>query len=322
MNIIIPMAGMGKRLRPHTLTVPKPLLKVAGKPIVEWIIYELEKSSDAKIDEIHYVVGNFGKDVENKLVAIAAKVGAKGFIHYQHEALGTAHAIHCAADGLKGPAIIAFADTLFHGNLNVDDTDEGIIWTMRVKNPEQYGVVVTNDDNIIQQFVEKPKQRISENAIIGIYYFKDSSLLASEIKHLIDNNLRENNEFQLTNCLETLRQKGLGIRCKEVTEWLDCGNRNELLNTNARMIAIKELGNADSSYVEQDVTISNSTVRNNSSVYNGTTIENSVLDNCIIYENCQIKNATLTNAIIGSNSSIDGLIGEADLSEYSRYEKI
>jgi glucose-1-phosphate thymidylyltransferase len=230
MKVIIPMAGMGTRMRPHTLVTPKPLLKVAGKSIIARIIHDLFKSTGKKLSEVHYVIGNFGKSVENELLDIAESVNSKGFIHYQDKALGTAHAIYCAKDALAGEVIICFADTLFDGDLSISDQD-AIIWTKEVENPESYGIAVTDNHGIILSFVEKPKTFISRNAIIGIYYFKKAETLRLEIQSLIKNNATKNGEFQLTDSLENLLNDGLNFVSKNVDSWLDCGNKNEFLKS-------------------------------------------------------------------------------------------
>jgi glucose-1-phosphate thymidylyltransferase len=133
MKIIVPMAGMGKRMRPHTLVTPKPLLPIAGKPIVQRLVEDIVSVCKEKVDEIAYVIGDFGKEVESKLIKIAEDLGAKGSIFYQHEALGTAHAIYCAKDSLKGKVVVAFADTLFRAEFNFDDSCDGIVWVKRWK---------------------------------------------------------------------------------------------------------------------------------------------------------------------------------------------
>src|SRR5436190_18391478 len=199
MKIIIPMAGMGKRMRPHTLTVPKPLIPVAGKPIVQWLVEDIIKVCKEKVSEIAFVIGDFGKETEEKLLEIARAEGAQGSIHYQEEALGTAHAILCAKAALKDKVIIAFADTLFRADFAMDEEQDGIIWVNRIEDPRAFGVVKVNDQNIITDFVEKPQEFVSDLAIIGIYYFKDGEMLRAEMQYLIDNNIREKGEFQLTN---------------------------------------------------------------------------------------------------------------------------
>ncbi len=150
------MAGMGKRMRPHTLTVPKPLIPVAGKPIVQWLVEDITKVCKEKVEEIAFIIGNFGKDAERDLLAIAQSLGAKGSIHYQDEPLGTAHAIMCAKDALKGKVIVAFADTLFRADFTIDDEKDGVIWVNRIDDPKMFGVVKVNDKGIITDFIEKP----------------------------------------------------------------------------------------------------------------------------------------------------------------------
>src|ERR1041385_3185100 len=172
MNIIIPMAGMGKRMSPHTLTVPKPLIPVAGKPMVQRIVEDLAGVCPEKITEIAYVISRaFGKEAENNLVAVAKTLGAVGKIYYQDEPLGTAHAILCAKDSLDGKTLIAFADTLFipDKTAKVDTNRDGIIWGQKIEDPRAFGVVKLDKDGVITDFVEKPQNFISDLAIMGIY---------------------------------------------------------------------------------------------------------------------------------------------------------
>jgi glucose-1-phosphate thymidylyltransferase len=171
MKIIIPMAGAGKRLRPHTITTPKPLIPIAGKPIVQRIVEDIAKVCTEKITEIAFVAGDFGRETESQLMDIAEKVGAKGKLYFQKSPLGTAHAILCAEKSLTGKTIVAFADTLFTADFRLDTRHDGIIWVQKVKDPSSFGVVKVNTRKIITEFVEKPKKFVSDLAIIGIYYF-------------------------------------------------------------------------------------------------------------------------------------------------------
>jgi glucose-1-phosphate thymidylyltransferase len=170
MRIIVPMAGMGKRMRPHTLTTPKPLVPVAGKPIVQHLVEDIIRMCNQKVEEIAYVVGRFGEEAEKNLVKIAESLGAKGTIHYQDTPLGTAHAILCAESALKGPVVVAFADTLFSADFRMDADCDGVIWVKQIEDPRQFGVVKTGADGVITDFVEKPQEFVSDLAIIGIYY--------------------------------------------------------------------------------------------------------------------------------------------------------
>src|SRR5689334_23072084 len=209
MNIIIPMAALGKRLRPHTLTTPKPLLPIAGKPIVHRLVEDIAKVCPEKINEIGFIIHpSFGKEVEEDLKAIAAAVGASGKIFYQKEALGISHALLFAKELFTGKVIVAFADTLFKAEFTLDTSKDGIIWVQQVKDPSQFGVVKLNDKNEITEFVEKPSTYVSDLAIIGIYFFKDGEALGREMQYLIDNNIKEKGEFQFTTALENLNKRG------------------------------------------------------------------------------------------------------------------
>ena len=216
MNIIVPMAGMGKRMRPHTLTTPKPLVPVAGKPIVEHLVEDIAKMLKEPIDTIGFVIGRFGNEVEQQLLNIATRVGAKGKIYYQDEALGTAHAVRCAGECLTGPIVIAFADTIFKADFQPDPSADGVIWVSKVDNPKQFGVVKYTADLTITDFVEKPQTFVSDLAIIGIYYAKDGGRLKKEIDYLIDNDIKEKGEYQLTNALENMKNQGLIFKAGKV----------------------------------------------------------------------------------------------------------
>ena len=274
MNIIIPMAGLGKRMRPHTLTVPKPLLPIAGKPIVHRLVEDIARVCADKIDNIGFIIHpSFGKDVEASLKAIAAEVGATGRIYYQTEALGISHALLFANELFSGKVIVAFADTLFKADFRMDTTKDGIIWVQRVQDPSQFGVVKLNDRNEITAFVEKPSEFVSDLAIIGIYFFKDGKSLAAEMKYLIDNNIKEKGEFQFTTALENLNRKGVVFYPGQVTEWLDCGNKNATVQTNQRYLEFIR----GQKLVSDKAQITNSVIVPPCFIAEGAMIENSVV---------------------------------------------
>ncbi len=176
MKIIVPMAGRGSRLRPHTLTVPKPLIPVAGKPIVHRLVSDIVKVLGEPIEEIAFILGDpafFGDDIIDSLKELAENLGAKASIYRQDQPLGTGHAIMCAKESLSGPAVIAYADTLIRADFNLDKEADSVIWVKQVDSPEAYGVVKLNEKNQIIELVEKPQKFVSDLAVIGIYYFKD-----------------------------------------------------------------------------------------------------------------------------------------------------
>jgi len=328
MKLIIPMAGMGKRMRPHTLTIPKPLIPIAGIPIVQRLAEEITKVSKSKIEEIGFIIGDFGKDVEEKLIKIAENLGTKGVIYYQKEALGTGHAIYCAEPSLKGKVIVAFADTLFKADFNLDEETSSVIWTKNVENPETFGVVKKDVNGYITDFIEKPKQFVSDEAIIGIYYFKEGETLKEELKYLIDNNIRGNNEYQLTDALENMKNKNIKFKTAAVTEWLDCGNKDATVHTNKRIL--HHLGNKISAESEQNYSviiepcfIGKGTIINNSvigpyvSVGKNTLIKNSVISNSIIQNNCEITESVFSNSIIGNNVKINKPKDDLSIGDYN-----
>jgi glucose-1-phosphate thymidylyltransferase len=239
MQIIIPMAGKGKRMRPHTLTTAKPLIPVAGQSIVQRLVEDITKVCGQKVEEIAYVISPaFGSEVEKDLIRVAEGRGAKGSIYYQEKALGTAHAIMCAKEAIRGKTVVAFADTLFKADFVMDTAHDGVIWVQKIEDPSQFGVVTLNNHGHIEGFVEKPQKFVSDLAIIGIYYFKDGDYLKRELQYLLDNNITDKGEFQLTNALENMKNKGTKFVPGQVTEWLDCGNKNSTIFTNRSVIEL------------------------------------------------------------------------------------
>jgi len=319
MKIIIPMAGMGKRMRPHTLTVPKPLVPIAGKAIVHRLVEDIAKVCGEKIDEVAFIIGDFGKETEQRLIKIAESVGAKGSIYYQKEALGTAHAIYCAKESLSGKVVVAFADTLFKADFTLDTSKEGIIWVQKVEDPRPFGVVKLNDKNEITDFVEKPEHFVSDLAIIGIYYFNDGDNLKKELQFVIDNDIKDKGEYQLTSALENMKNKGIKFIPGKVTEWLDCGNKDSTVDTNARYLeyikdenlvapSVKLVNSIiiQPAYVGEGVELVNSIVGPHVSIGKGTKITNTVINRSIVQENAVITNATISNSMFGNSAQYKG----------------
>lgn len=322
---------MGKRMRPHTLTVPKPLLPVAGKPIVQHLVEDIAKVCKDPIEEVAFVIGRFGQETENNLKKIAEKIGAKCSIYYQDEALGTAHAILCAKSSLKDKVIVAFADTLFVADFKLDDSKDGIIWVQKIEDPRAFGVVKVNDQNTITDFVEKPQTFVSDLAIIGIYYFKDGLYLSKELQYLIDNNIRDKGEYQLTNALENMKTKGTKFAPGKVQEWLDCGNKDATVYTNKRVLELKKddpdlksktyksLNSTiiEPCYIGENVVIENSVVGPHVSLGGNTSIKNSLVVNSIIQTNTKISFANINNSMIGNYAELKGKTQDHSIGDYT-----
>ncbi len=330
------MAGRGSRLRPHTLTVPKPLIPVAGKPIVHRLVEDIAGVLNQPIDEVAFIIHeSFGKQVENELIVIAQKLGAKGTIYYQNEALGTGHAIMCAKDSLSGPAVIAYADTLIRADFDLDTTADSVIWVKQVDQPEAFGVVNLNANGEIIELVEKPKEFVSDLAVIGIYYFKDVAVLKNELQSVLDNNIIHGGEYQINDGIKQMMAKGMKFVPGKVDEWMDCGNKDVTVETNTRMLGFLhhdgdeliskkvKLENATiipPCYIGDDVVLINATVGPNVSLGKGCHVIDSTIKNSLVQTHSHIKNASLDNAMIGNHASFDGNFTSISIGDYSVLE--
>lgn len=332
MNIIIPMAGMGKRMRPHTLTTPKPLIPIAGKPIVQRIVEDIIATCSEKIEHIAFVIGpNFGKEVAAHLLDVAQTLGAKGHICVQEEPKGTAHAILCAAPILEGNTFIAFADTLFNATFSIDTEKDAIIWTQKIEDPSNFGVVKLSEGNKIEAFVEKPKDFVSDLAIIGVYYFKDGENLKKELQRLIDNDIQQKGEYQITDAMEHMLQNGLNFYTDQVSEWLDCGNKDATVYTNQRILSIKYQNDShiDPSasitnttiihpcFIGANATITNSVIGPHVSIEQGATIHQAIISNSIIQAKAIIEKANLSNSLIGKECYLKGKTESFSIGDFS-----
>ncbi|MFO8054541.1 MAG: sugar phosphate nucleotidyltransferase [Bacteroidales bacterium] len=331
MKIIVPMAGKGKRMRPHTITTPKPLIDIAGKPIVQRLVEDIVRVSAEKVDEIAYVIGDFGSETEKRLIQIAGELGAKGSIYHQQEALGTAHAVLCAAPSMKGKIVVAFADTLFKANFKMDEKQDGIIWTYHVKDPSAFGVVTKDANGIINGFVEKPQKFVSDEAIIGIYYFREGKMLRDEIQNLVDNKIMKSGEYQLTDALQNMMNKGTGFHTDTVEEWLDCGNKDATVYTNQRILESNNIEKriarttvkensiiVNPCYIGENVKLKNSIIGPHVSIGSNTEIENSIITNSIIQSNSILKNANMHNSMVGNHVNYIGRIANVSIGDFTR----
>lgn len=328
MKLIIPMAGKGTRLRPHTHTTPKPLLSVAGTMIIERIIQTFDRTLERDISEIIFILGDFGEEVKKDLTEMSKRHNAKAIFRKQDQALGTAHAVYCAADHLEGEVIIVFADTLFDTSevVSVEGADS-VIWLKHVDDPSRFGVAVHEGDTITD-FVEKPSEPISNLAIIGVYYFKEGRDLKREIEYLLENNVTgHGNEYQLTDALDRLLKQGKKFKIATVDEWLDCGTIPAWLET-TKIILKKEQHHYDTSYysnteiippvyIGKNVSIKNSKIGPFASISDETRITDSEIRDSIILEDAEIEHSELKEATIGNFAKIKNFQGSAHLGDHS-----
>lgn len=339
MKIIVPMAGRGSRLRPHTLTVPKPLVPVAGMPIVHRLVKDIAGIVGEKVDEIAFILGDeafFGDDVEASLTTLANELGAKASIYRQDQPLGTGHAIMCAKDSLQGPAVIAYADTLIQADFKLDPTADAVIWVKQVERPEAFGVVKLNDRKEIVELVEKPTEFISDLAVIGIYYFKNVSDLKTELQTVLDNNIVNGGEYQINDGIKGMMAKGKVFKTGEVEQWMDCGNKKVTVETNAQVLknelskgnnhvaASVQLTNStiiQPCFIGENVAISNSVVGPYASIGHNSVITDSRISNSIIQHEVKITKGVIENSMIGSFAEFKGLARDLSIGDYSTIDE-
>ncbi|MFW5659666.1 MAG: sugar phosphate nucleotidyltransferase [Bacteroidota bacterium] len=332
MRIIVPMAGRGSRLRPHTLTIPKPLLPVAGKPIVQRLVEDIAEIYAKPIDEIVFIIGDFGEQVEQDLLQVAEDLGSKGRIAYQDKPLGTAHAIHCAGDSLNDEIIIAFADTLFRADFKLDQSKDGVIWVKQVEDPRAFGVVNLDESGIITEMVEKPENPQSNLAIIGIYYIKDGANLKKKIEHLLDNDIKSKGEYQLTDALDAIRAEGGKLAAGEVSDWMDCGNKDNLLDTtrsildydhaDGRLKRPESLNTENAVIIEpckfgENVTLKNCVIGPYVSIGDNSRVESSVISETILQTQAKVHGRVLTRSIVSNQATAERLPESINLGDFS-----
>lgn len=332
------MAGRGSRLRPHTLTVPKPLVPVAGTPIVEQLVNDIAAVVNQPIEEVAFVLGDpafFGDDVVAHLEKVARQLGAKATIYRQLEPLGTGHAIMCAAPSLTGPAVVAYADTLIRATFQIDPAADAQIWVKKVENPSAYGVVQLDASNTITELVEKPADFVSDLAVIGIYYFKAIEELKAELETVIDQQLTHGGEYQINDGIKGMMRKGKRFVPGEVKEWMDCGNKAITIETNTKMLGfLAEEGKTlvDPSavlenstiippcFIGKNVVIKNSTVGPGVSIGEGSQLINSSIKDSMIQKYSNIENVKLEKAMIGNHVRYNGTYTKVSLGDYTVLE--
>jgi glucose-1-phosphate thymidylyltransferase len=312
MKVIIPLAGKGTRLRPHTHITPKPMLKVAGKPVMEYILEDLRRLGT--VEQIIYITGHLKEKVE----AYARKEFADIPSVFIEQVVqdGTAGAVALAREYVDQPVLIIFVDTIFDADLSVTKTidADGIIWVKEVEDYQRFGVVVTDADGNMTKIVEKPDTPISKRANIGLYYVRNWKLLYEGIAWTLEQP-KNKGEYYLTDAFQYMIDKGAKIRVIDVEGWYDAGKIDTLLETNRVML---EKGRARRPlYIEDDVVLKGATVGPNVSIGRGSVIERSVLKDTLIGSNTKVVGSTLENSLIGDSAVIEGVKGELTLSDHS-----
>jgi glucose-1-phosphate thymidylyltransferase len=322
MKVIIPLAGKGTRLRPHTYVTPKPMMKVAGKPVMSYILDDLQKLGG--IDQIIYITGHLKEKVEE---FARSSIDVPSVFIEQKIQDGTAGAVALAREYVDEPVLIIFVDTIFDADLSVVKTTDadGIIWVKEVEDYQRFGVVVADHDGNMTRIVEKPKTPISKRANIGLYYIKNWKLLFEGIDHVLASPTNQG-EYYLTDAFQYMIDKGAKIRVIDVEGWYDAGKIETMLETNYMMLKKGHTRRPDSLdgstvidpvYIEEKVTLRKSTIGPNVSIGAGSVIEGSTLSHTIVGTGATIKNSTLINSLVGDEAQLEGIRGEVTVGDQS-----
>jgi glucose-1-phosphate thymidylyltransferase len=323
MKVIIPLAGKGTRLRPHTHITPKPMLKVAGKPVMQYILEDLRRLGT--VEQIVYITGHLKDKVEEYARKEFADIPSVFIEQVVQD--GTAGAVALARQYVDQPVLIIFVDTIFDADLGVTKTidADGIIWVKEVEDYQRFGVVVTDKDGNMTKIVEKPDTPISKRANIGLYYIRNWKLLYEGIDWTLKQP-KNKGEYYLTDAFQYMIDKGAKIRVIDVEGWYDAGKIDTLLETNRVML---EKGRArrpqmsgdstiiDPVYIEDEVVLKSAKVGPNVSIGRGSVIERSELKDTVIGANAKIVGSALENSLIGDSAVIEGVKGELTLSDHS-----
>jgi glucose-1-phosphate thymidylyltransferase len=323
MKVIIPLAGKGTRLRPHTHITPKPMLKIAGKPVIDYVMEDLERLGN--IEQVIYITGHLKDKVEEYA---RKKYPFPSVFIEQKVQDGTAGAVHLAQPYVDQPVFIIFVDTIFDADLSVvNRTDaDGIIWVKTVEDYQRFGVVVSDDAGNMTKIVEKPSTPVSKRANIGLYYIKNWKLLYDGIDHVLKQP-KNKGEYYLTDAFQYMIERGAKIKVVDVEGWYDAGEQGTLLETNRTML---ERGRAKAPksvpdgvkivepvYIEDDVTLRASTIGPNVSIGAGSTVEQSELRDTIVGTGATVSNSKLALSMVGDAAVVDGVTGRLNVSDHS-----
>jgi glucose-1-phosphate thymidylyltransferase len=326
-KVIIPVAGFGKRLRPHTLTNPKVLLNVAGHPMIFYIVDQLIKDKIAS--SIIFITGFLGDRIE-EYVNRTFKFNFKYVV--QEEAHGLGHAIYCAkkefSQDKKEDVLIILGDTLFDVDLKkMCDNNHSVIGVKKVDDPRRFGVVEKDNQGFIKKFVEKPaskKVSPSNEAIVGLYYLNDSRLLFKSLEYIITNNIRSKGEFQLTDALEKMINDKDKMKTYNVNGWLDCGKPETILETNRYILnkrnkkyRRKDCIINEPVFIGKNVTLENCVIGPFATIGDNCSLRNCNISNSIVSEDCILDNSILTESIIGKSSKVKNKKAVLNLGEFS-----
>jgi len=324
MQVIIPLAGKGTRLRPHTHLVPKPMLKVAGRPVMDWV---MDRLKGLKVDELIFITGHLKGQVE---AYCRANYKTPSRFIEQKVQDGTAGAINLARPFVKGPVMIIFVDTVFEADLSLAEktSADGIIWAKEVEDYQRFGVVVTDKDGYMTKIVEKPSTPISKLANIGLYYIKDVDALWKGIDHVLATEPHKG-EWYLTDAFQHMIDQGKKIQTAEVGGWYDCGQLETTIETNGILLehgAAKhpkvgaDVRIVEPVLIEENCTLEHCTIGPNVTLETGSVVRDAAISNAIVGPGCTIERSTLTHAMLGEKVKVSDFTGSGSFGAHTEIQ--
>jgi glucose-1-phosphate thymidylyltransferase len=326
MKIVIPLAGFGKRLRPHTFTKPKPLIIVAGKPVLGHVL-DMFETLDF-VDEIIFIVGHLGEQIEEYVAKEYPHIRARYF--RQEELNGQSTALYLARDYLQGPMLMVFVDTIIKTDLSAlkYETADAITWVKPVDDPRRFGVAEVGPDGLVKRLIEKPADVKNNLVVVGFYYFKQSELLIEAIGEQIRRDIRTQGEYFLADAVNLLLARGVKMRVEPVDVWLDCGKTETVLETNRYLLEHGHDNSAEACgddgcvivppvNIHPSAQISHAVVGPHATVAAHCVVVNSIIRDSILDEGAVVQDALLSLSLIGRTAKVLGRFRSFNVGEAS-----
>ncbi len=323
LKVVIPMAGLGTRLRPHTWSKPKQLVSVAGKPVLDHVLNMLSTLPDPDNIELINIVGYLGEQIEDHMRKCYPNI--KSHFVLQENPRGQSHAIYLARQHLTGPMMVVFADTLIETNLSnlLDEKSDAIAWVKPVPDPRRFGVAVVDQDNRVTKLIEKPKELSNNLAVVGFYYFRSSEDLIAAIEEQMEQDVQLKGEYFLVDAINIMLEKGTSMRTEKVGVWLDAGTPDALLETNRYLL---ENGHSNSEeaakrrgvvinppvFVHPTAKLENCVIGPYASIGSGAHVYSSIVRNSILEDEAQVRDVILERSLIGRSSQIQRRAGSVN----------
>jgi glucose-1-phosphate thymidylyltransferase len=320
LKIVIPMAGLGTRLRPHTWSKPKQLVSVAGKPVLDHVLDTLSSLPDPQAIELINIVGYLGDQIEAHMKECYP--GFKSYFVVQDDPRGQSHAIYLARQYLTGPMMVVFADTLIEADLSIlaDEAMDAIAWVKPVSDPRRFGVAVLDPSGRVTRLIEKPDAMENNLAVVGFYYFRKAEDLIAAIEEQMRRGLEFKGEYFLADAINIMLDRGLRMRTEKVGTWLDAGTPEALLETNRYLLENGHNNSADIAgrehmvvippvFVHPTAEVKNSIIGPYASIGAGAHVTSSIIRNSILEDEAQVTDVILESSLIGRRSQIQRRAG-------------